>query len=147
MPPNELDYEDATGETSLTSTPRNGIGVSVRVGGSTEKQRRLIECARRTPDQTTAIRDANMRRLHAEYQMWKDQKLFEAMSARQIEKDTILARKLNMAYAPPKDAPSASDLHTTLMKDHQASKDAGAARRQAKADLARAIKLSMCCVK
>ena len=117
------------------------------VGGSTEKQERLIECARRTPDQTAAIRDANMGRLHAEYQLWKDQALFEAMSARQIEKDTILAQKLNLAYAPTKDAPSASDLHTTLMKDHQAAKDAGAARRQAKADLTRAIKLSMCCVK
>ena len=61
--------------------------------------------------------------------------------------DTILAHKLNLAYAPTKDAPSANDLHTTMMKDHQAAKDAGAARRQAKADLNRAIKLSMCCVK
>ena len=147
VPLNELAYEDATGETSLQSTARNGNGESVMVGEFTEKQRQLIDCARRTPEQTAVIRDANMRRLHAEYQMWKDEKLFAAMNAKQIEKDTILALKLNMAYAPAKDEPSASDLHTTLMKDHQASKDAGAARRHAKADLARAIKLSMCCVK
>ena len=105
-----------------------------------------MECARRTPEQTAAIRDANIGRLHAEYQLWKDQALFDAMAARQIEKDTILAKQLNLAYAPTKDAPSASDLHTTLMKDHQAAKDAGAARRQAKKDLKRAIKLPMCCV-
>ena len=144
-PANELVCEDATGETSMRQP--NGNGDSVVVGEFIDKHIKLMDCARRTRDQTDVIRDANMRRLHAEYQMWRDEQLFAAMNNKQMEKDTILALKLNLAYAPAKDGPSASDLHTTLMKDHQASKDAGLARRQAKADLARAINLSMSYVK
>ena len=148
MPPENRAYVVAAGEAPLTSTPRGGI----RASGSdaniepTGTHERLLECARRTPEQTAAIRDANIDRLHANYQLWKDQALFDAMAAKQIEKDIILAKQFNLAYAPTKDAPSASDLHTTLMRDHQAAKDASAARRQANKDLKRAIKLSKCFV-
>lgn len=105
-------------------------------------KRKERDCAIRTPEERAAIRDANMERMHAEYQLSKDHALFNTRAAVQLEKDTFLAKQLNMAYAPPSDAPSASELHTTQVRDQQAAKDAGAARRKAKKDLEQAIKLS-----
>ena len=105
-------------------------------------KRKERDCAIRTPEERAAIRDANMERMHAEYQLSKDHAPTRGPLSVQLEKDTFLAKQLNMAYAPPSDAPSASELHTTQVRDQQAAKDAGAARRKAKKDLEQAIKLS-----